>query len=156
MTVLFQTKSPTIMAKLMRDVALTKVQGAAVLGNIGHECCGFLLMQEVHPRGGKGGYGWCQWTGPRRTSFFEFCAANHLSVDSDEGNYTYLLHELRTTQAAALLQLKRHNDLTACVTVFEQYFERAGVPNIPDRVRYAQIAINAFNKIHPQTPAVSS
>lgn len=156
MPVIFQSKAPKIISDLMRDVAVTKIQAGAVTGNIGHECCGFLLMQEVRPRAGKGGYGWCQWTGPRRTSFFEFCAANHLSVDSDEGNYAYLLHELRTTQTAALLQLKRHNDLTACVTIFEQYFERAGVPNIPDRVRYAQIAIDAFNKAHPQAQAVSS
>lgn len=156
MPVLFQTKAPKIIADLRRDLATTKIQSCGIMGNVGRECCGFLLMQEVRPRFGAGGYGWCQWTGPRRASFFAFCAAHGLSVDSDEGNYAYLLHELRTTQAAALMQLKRHNDLTACVTVFEQYFERAGVPNIPDRVRYAEIALAAFDKAYPQTPAVSS
>src|SRR5262249_36370806 len=81
---LCDTKGPKIMADLMRDFGLTDIQAAGILGNIGQECGGFTLWQEAHPLGGgQGGYGWCQWTGPRRTSFFAWCAQQGLSVQSD-------------------------------------------------------------------------
>jgi hypothetical protein len=65
---LFQSKAPRIMHDPVRDLSLTTVQAAGILGNIGHECAGFTLLQEQKPiRGGRGGWGWCQWTGPRRT-----------------------------------------------------------------------------------------
>jgi hypothetical protein len=42
---LFQSKAPRIMHDLMHDLSLTTVQAAGILGNIGHECAGFTLLQ---------------------------------------------------------------------------------------------------------------
>jgi hypothetical protein len=61
----FRAKAPVIMQKLVGELGLRDEQAAGVLGNIGHECMGFQSLQEVKPiRGGEGGWGWCQWTGP--------------------------------------------------------------------------------------------
>jgi hypothetical protein len=145
---LFNAKAPKIVGDLMHDLGLTLNQACGILGNIGRECAGFTLLQEQSPTAGVGGYGWCQWTGPRRRAFFAFCASKHLSVNSDAGNYAYLLHELQTTEAGAITALKRATDLTSCVAAFERAFERAGVPAIADRVTWAKIALDAFTKQH--------
>ena len=68
---------------------------AAILGNIGRETGGFRLMQEVRPRSGRGGLGWLQWTGPRRVDFEQFCQPPNPSTATDEGNYTFMVHEMR-------------------------------------------------------------
>ena len=79
---LFQSKSPGIMIKLMSDFDLDVDASAAVLGNLGHESGGFLLMQEQKPlKGGRGGYGWAQWTGPRRRQFEQWAHEHNLPLD---------------------------------------------------------------------------
>jgi hypothetical protein len=61
-TALFRRKAPDTMLKLMADFDLDAPDAAAILGNIGHECGGFHLMQEVKPavEASRGGFGWCQ------------------------------------------------------------------------------------------------
>ncbi|MBV8338006.1 MAG: hypothetical protein JO358_21770, partial [Alphaproteobacteria bacterium] len=55
------------MNSLVKDLTLTAEQAAGILGNIGWECGLFNHLQEQNPiGGGRGGLGWCQWTGPRR------------------------------------------------------------------------------------------
>jgi hypothetical protein len=72
---MFRQKAPAIMADLMRDFPpLDPLGAAAILGNIGHECDGFRHLQEIHPVAGRGGLGWCQWTGPRRRAFEAWCS----------------------------------------------------------------------------------
>ena len=68
---LFRDKAPGVMRALIADFDLAVGDAAAVLGNLGHECGGFRLMQEQKPTvpGSRGGYGWAQWTGPRRRKF---------------------------------------------------------------------------------------
>ena len=92
---LFRSKAPRVMHDLIRDLGLTTVQAAAILGNIGHECAGFTLLQEQKPlRGGRGGWGWCQWTGSRRTEFEKWAADHGLDFSGDRANYGFLLEEL--------------------------------------------------------------
>jgi hypothetical protein len=142
---IFFTKAPGIMQRLIDDFGLTVIQAAGVLGNIGHECGGFRLMQEVNPiGGGAGGFGWCQWTGPRRTTFMEFCTTNSLAATSDEANYGYLKKELQTTESAAIPALRATATLKDAVRTFEQKFERAGVKNYPRREKWARLALQAF------------
>lgn len=68
---LFRSKAPWIMALLMRDFPWDLDDAASALGNIGHECAGFTALQETKPTvpGSRGGFGWNQWTGPRRRNF---------------------------------------------------------------------------------------
>lgn len=140
---LFRSKAPGIMAKLMQDFQLNKMQAAAILGNIGHECAGFKLLQEQKPRGGRGGWGWCQWTGPRRRDFEAWAAQQGLAPESDEANYGFLKHELETTQSGAIKALKAAPTLADAVRAFEMKFERAAADakHYDRRERYARIAM---------------
>jgi hypothetical protein len=142
---LFQAKSPNVMKKLMSDFDLDVDEAAAVLGNLGHECAGFQLMQEQKPvKGGRGGYGWAQWTGPRRVQFEQWAAQHKLPLDSDDANYGFLKHELSSSEANAIAALRETSTLEDGVRAFEQNFERAGVKHYPSRDHYARLAKDAF------------
>lgn len=143
---LFTDKAPPIMVTLMTDFGLTKVEAAAILGNIGHECGGFQLFQEQKPSvpGSKGGFGWCQWTGSRRTAFEAYCKRNDLDPKSDRANYGWLFTELRGSEKAAIPALKAATGLYNKVVAFEAKFERAGVKHYEYRHDYAVAALAAY------------
>src|SRR4051794_30994903 len=101
-TTLFRQKAPGVMKKLMEEFDLEDFHAAGVLGNLGTECAGFHILHEIGQPEGKGGYGWFQWTGPRRKSFFKWCGEQKLDWQSDEANYGYLSHELRTEYRSAI------------------------------------------------------
>jgi hypothetical protein len=142
----FKEKAPVIMRRLMKDLPLTSYDAAAIVGNAGHECLGFTVMQEIKPvvAGSRGGYGWFQWTGPRRRAFEAYCAHNKLDINSDEANYCFLIHELQTTERRALPALTKAVGLRNKVIAFEDAFERAGVKAYDSRVRWASLALETF------------
>ncbi|WP_156389814.1 phage tail tip lysozyme [Methylobacterium sp. Leaf465] len=148
---LFVRKSPWVMAKLMDDFNLTDFQAAGIVGNIGHECAGFRIMQEVKPRGGRGGYGWCQWTGDRRQRFERECAANGLDSTSDRANYHFLKLELssRPRYADSISAVREAKNLPEAVRIFEKSFEKAGVKHYDRRDRWATIALAPFKRLLP-------
>ena len=142
----FEQKASGVMQNLMQDFALTKEQAAGIVGNIGHETGGMRSMQEVNPvGGGRGGLGWCQWTGPRRVQFEKYCNDNNLDVNSDEANYGYLKQELSTTYKASIAAVKQTSDASSAMQAFEKHYERAGVKNYASRERYANIAMANFD-----------
>jgi uncharacterized protein (TIGR02594 family) len=144
---LFVDLAPKVMTRLAGDFQnLSVVHRAAILGNLGHECGGFKLMQEVAPiGGGAGGLGWAQWTGSRRTLFENWLKSHgDLPVNDFEGNYTFLVEELRTTHSAAITALVRTSDIHSAVVAFEGIFEvaNAAFKHYESRERYAQIALS--------------
>lgn len=148
---LFALKAPWIMELLMRDFALDLDSAAAILGNLGHECGGFTLMQEQKPvvKGSAGGYGWPQWTGPRRRAFEAYCSRNNLDPKEDRANYGWLFVELSTTEKAAIPAVRKATTLAGKVKAFELAFERAGVKHYDSRNAWAARAIAAY-KAAPQ------
>ena len=149
--------APRIMADLMKKLPpLSDMQAAAILGNIGHECAGFHHMREIGANGIAGGYGWCQWTGPRRDSFHRFVDDldkpwNAETWEDYEANLGYLILELTDPHAMAasatgkaLSELRKATKLSAAVQAFEQNFERAGVKHSESRERFAQLALAAM------------
>lgn len=141
----FVTKAPKIVADLMRDFGLSDFQAAGAVGNLGYESGGFELFQEVNPvGGGEGGYGWAQWTGPRRRAYFAWAAERGLDVKSDAANYGFLKHELQTTEATTIPALKRTTTLYDAMLTFETKFERAGVKRYERRMEYAEQALAAY------------
>lgn len=141
----FKAKSPAIMAELMNDFALSDVQAAGILGNIGVECNGFTQMQEVHPAGGgPGGYGWAQWTGPRRTQYMTYCQRNNLDKDSDAANYGFMKSELSTDYKRVITHLKSTQTVVDATTVVLQQYEGAGVPATARRIAWANMALTAY------------
>lgn len=144
---LFTDKAPWVMNLLRADFGLSVDEAAAVLGNIGHECGGFEKFQEQKPavKGSRGGFGWCQWTADRRVAFEAYCKRNNLDPKSDRANYGYLFVELKSTEKNAISALKNAPEgLSSKVAAFERSFERAGVINMPSRMRYANQALAAW------------
>lgn len=144
----FEQRGGWITNQLSVDLGLTLVQAAGMVGNLGFESAGLKTLQEIAPvAGGRGGWGWAQWTGPRRVAFERWATAHHLSFASDEANYGYLLEELRTTQAATVRALKTMKTVEAAVFSVGQTFERPGgttpihLPGNDGRLMYAKRAL---------------
>ena len=146
----FVAKAPAIMERLIADFGLKDFQAAGLLGNIGEECDGFREMQERKPLipGSKGGFGWAQWTGPRRTQFEAFCSAAGLSPFADAANYGFLKEELNTTQTMSLSAIQKATSIAKAVRVFEATFERAkaGLEHFDRRDEWADLALKTFRE----------
>lgn len=152
---LFRKHAPRLMRDLMRDLAWSKLSAAGAAGNAGHESGGFTQLQELNPtvKGSRGGLGWFQWTGPRRRQFEAFLKERGLSAGSYEGNYGFLLHELKGSEKATVQKVSRANTtLYDKVVAFELAFERAGVKHYPGRLRWAEIALEEFEKQAGKVP----
>lgn len=158
---LFKSKVQWVTDKLLDDFPqLSSLDAFAILGNIGHECGGFRLMQEQKPTvaGSRGGFGWCQWTGPRRRSYEAYCKRNNLDPTSDAANYAYLFLELKGlegTEGAAVAKTAAAKGLEAKVIAFEKSFLRAGVKHYDSRILYAKLA-QATYKDNDDEPVLSS
>lgn len=142
----FRAKVPGIAAKLMGDFPIGMIDAAAVLGNLGHECNGFTILQEISPtvKGSRGGYGWPMWTGPRRRAYEAYCRRNKLDPASDKANYAWLFLELKGSEAGAIGKLKAAPDLNAKVVAFERAYLRSGVPHYPSRRSWAREAADVL------------
>lgn len=143
----FERDAPWAMSKLKEDFGFSTLDAAAVIGNAGHESLGFEKMQEIKPvvAGSRGGYGWFQWTGPRRREFEAYCSRNKLDINSREANYAFLWVELNGTEKAAVSKTKNAVGLEAKVKAFEMAFERAGVKHYDKRNEWARKALDAWN-----------
>ncbi len=145
---LFEQKAPGILAALIRDLGMADYQAAGVLGNLGHESGGLADLVQggtMVPSDMSGNaVGWAQWDGVRKRDFLAWCIKQGLDWQSDEANYRYLVLELRTSERAALNALLRTRTLTEATDTFEAKFERAGVPALASRRRWAKKASNAY------------
>lgn len=147
----FRSKAPTIMAQLLRDFPITPLDAAAIVGNAGHESAGFTAFQEFKPTvaGSRGGWGWMQWTGPRRKAFEAYCARNKLDPRSDKANYAWLFLELKGiegTEGAAIKRTVAAKTLDDKVETFEKAFLRAGVKHYDSRKIWANRALDEWRK----------
>jgi hypothetical protein len=141
----FEQKAPAVMSALMEKFGLKDFQAAGVLGNLGHESGGFVYLHEIGQAALQGGYGWGQWTGPRRVEFLNWCSDNHLGWETDAANQGYLIHELSGEYRSTISALLKCTCLSQAVLAFERNYERAGVPAIGDRVVWGQRALNAYH-----------
>ena len=132
--------------RLMKEFHLTDFQAAGVFGNLGHESGGFQHMQELRPISGRGGLGWCQWTGPRRRTFEAYLAKHGLKPSSDEGNFGYLVSELHGIEAGAITALRQAHDLSHATDAFCRHFERPGIVNLSSRLVWANKALVAIRR----------
>lgn len=129
-----------LMADLMRDFGLTAAQAAGVVGNLDHESGGFKTLQEIDPlvEGSRGGFGYAQWTGPRRRAFEAWAAENGLDPTSYEANYGFLKHELTATPEGAVVDKLRSADTPDdAAVIFSKTFLRPGIPHMDSRVARA-------------------
>ncbi len=126
---------------------LEPYQSAGIVGNLGFESVGFTKLHEIGQPKGQGGYGWAQWTGPRRILFLGYAHDNNLDWRSDEANYGYLVLELRKSMRNTISAVRRASSLEAAVWSVGQTFERPGgttsdhLPGFEGRTRYASRAM---------------
>lgn len=153
MSEVFEAKCAVLGPQLMRDLRLTAEQAAGLIGNLGHESAGFLHLQEIGRRHGRGGAGIAMWTGPRRHSFEAWCAQHGVSPASDAGNYGYLLHELKGAYASSVTALQRCATLDQATRSFCNTFERPSVPAMFSRLGYARRALAVLHPGHPASVA---
>ncbi len=142
----FRAKAPKYMNMLMADFELGTMDAAAIMGNLGHESGGLTNFQEDRPTvaGSRGGWGWAQWTGPRRRAFESYCSRNKLDPKSDKANYGWLFVELKGEEKRAIPAVKAVKTLRDKVVAFENTFERSGVKHYDSRMIWAERALDAF------------
>lgn len=153
---LFKSITPNYMAMAMGDFDWLLEDAAACFGNAGHESGGFMLLQEQKPtvQGSRGGFGWYQWTGPRRVAYENYCRRNNLDPSSHGANYKFLFVELKGPESRAVAATRNagwgiedfDERLMAKVKAFELAYERAGIKHYPSRLKYAKMAYNAYSE----------
>ena len=143
----FKAKVPMVVDRLTKEFHLAPVDCFAILGNLGHESAGFEKLQEIKPKvkGSKGGFGWAQWTGPRRVAFEKWCSVGKLDPSSDEANLGFLVLELQTTERNAIIAVTKPGTLYEKVVAFEMAYERAGIKHYDSRFAWAQVAEQVWN-----------
>lgn len=150
MATAFDNLAGRMVADLMRDLDLTAEQAAGIVGNGGAES-GLLAINEKNPTvaGSRGGYGYFQWTGPRRRAFEAWAKEQGLALDSYEANYGFLVHELKTCEKDALRRLRLTKTAKAAAETFEAAYERAGVKAWSTRARFAERALALYRASLP-------
>lgn len=139
--------APQVITRLSRDLQLTPQQAAGIVGQLGHESDGLQAINEYQPAvpGSRGGFGWAQWTGPRRKQFEAFAADRKMDVTDPEANYQYLVHELTNTPESRVVdRLRASPDAQAAGRVFTDQFLRPGVPAYDSRASWTERALNAI------------
>lgn len=152
---IFTDKAKVYVPRLMKDLNITKTQACGIFGNIGGETGGFAALQEKKPTvaGSKGGYGWLQWTGPRRRKYTMWCNSQNLDPASDAANYTYLVKETSTDEVHSLEQLRKTTTIEAATETFMLQNLRPGILNLQGRIDWAKKAEVAQEQV--LTPTVS-
>lgn len=130
-----------LLSDIQRDYGLSAPQAAGVVGNFMHESGGFNSLQEISPLvpGSRGGYGYAQWTGPRRREFEDYVARNNLDPTSYEANYGFLQHELANDPYERRQFDTVRNAQTAeeAARLISQNYLRPGIPHMDSRINYA-------------------
>ena len=131
-----------LLSDLKRDFGLTDEQAAGVVGNLMHESGGFNSLQEVNPTvpGSAGGFGFAQWTGPRRKSFDSYVEKQGLDRNSYDANYGFLKHELENNryERNQFNKVKKAGTAAEAARIVSENYLRAGIPHNASRVRYAE------------------
>lgn len=132
-----------LMRDLMKDYGISKEYAAGIVGNLDYETGGFQFMQEISPlvKGSRGGFGFAQWTGPRRVAFEKWAKENKLDPTSYEANYGFLKHEIAYTREGNFLDdYVDVEDATVAAQIFSDYYLRPSkrFANMQERARRAQ------------------
>jgi len=148
MATAFENLASRVMGDLIFDFGLTPEQAAGVVGNLGAESA-LRAVQEARPIRGRGGFGWAQWTGPRRVAFERWCQDRGLEQTGYAANYGYLKAELSGAIPGfdyrhAITQVKRTTTVKAATETFEANYEKAGVKRMPARIACATRSLALF------------
>jgi hypothetical protein len=152
---IFEDKVRKYNERLKKDFQINDIQACGIWGNLGTETGGFTALQEKNPvvKGSRGGYGWLQWTGPRRRKYEAYCKSKGLDPAADETNYQYFVHETLTDEWKSIQQVRKTTTIEAATETFMLLNLRPGIPHLDNRKRWAARAQAAL-KTSPAKPAV--
>jgi len=154
----WETIGPRLVGDLSKDFQLSPQQAAGAVGQLGQESSGFSTLQETNPliSGSRGGFGYAQWTGPRRKQFEAWSQENGLDPTSYEANYGFLKNELMNTPEGAVLDaLRKAPDAQSAGRIFTDQFLRPGIPHYDSRDAWTQRALAFANSPAQAAGAVS-
>ena len=138
---------------------LKNFQSAGILGNLRQE-------SGVNPKSnqsGGPGRGIAQWSeGGRWEALKKWVAdASHFpdnkprDPESLDGQLAFLWHEMKDVSPwnQTLPEVKAAQTVEQATQAFEESFEKAGIPNMPNRIKYAREVLNKFGGGTASTPA---
>ncbi len=113
-----------VMDNLIKEHHLTPEGAAALVGN-------FVEDSHLHLDGsGDGGFGLAGWMAPQRVELLRaFCAANHLSADTVEGQMAFLIKEMERFNPSLLHELRTTSDTAGAALRYKNEFSRPGLPD---------------------------
>lgn len=122
---------------------LEDFQAAAIVGNLDQETGGFKFMQELDPtvKGSKGGYGFAQWTGPRRKAFETWASQNNLDISSYDANFGFLVHEIQNNDyfIKVMEKLSKTKNIDEATEVFSKGYLKPGIPKMNQRKKKSRL-----------------
>lgn len=122
---------------------LEDFQAAAIVGNLDQETGGFKFMQELDPtvKGSKGGYGFAQWTGPRRKAFETWASQNNLDVNSYDANFGFMVHEIQNSDyfIKVMGKLSKTKNIDEATEVFSKGYLKPGIPKMALRKKKSRL-----------------
>lgn len=122
---------------------LEDFQAAAIVGNLDQETGGFKFMQELNPKvkGSKGGYGFAQWTGPRRKAFEAWSSQNDLDVSSYDANFGFMVHEIQNNDyfIKVMEKLSKTKNIDEATEVFSKGYLKPGIPKMDSRKKKSRL-----------------
>lgn len=139
--------APKVINDLSRDLNITPQAAAGIVGQLGYESEGLQAINERQPvvPGSRGGFGWAQWTGPRRREFESWAGQQGMDINTPEANYGFLVHELKNTPESRVLEkLQGVQDPQQAGRIFTDTFLRPGIPAYDKRASWTEKAMNAI------------
>jgi len=141
----FEQLAPQVIRRLSSDLGITPQQAAGIVGQLGYESAGLQAINEQNPvvPGSRGGFGWAQWSGPRRRQFEAWAADNGMDMNTPEANYGFLKYELTNTpESKVLASIRQAPDAQSAGRIFTDQFLRPGVPAYDRRQSWTEKALN--------------
>jgi hypothetical protein len=139
--------APQTVQRLSNDLNISPQVATGIVGQLGYESAGLQSINEMQPvvPGSRGGYGWAQWTGPRRRQFESWAQQNNMDVADPEANYQFLVYELtQTPEKGVLNKLQGVQDPVQAGKIFTDSYLRPGVPAYDKRASWVEKTINAL------------
>ena len=116
----------------LRERGVPHNHAMGILANMQAESGFDAGIQERHPIAGRGGYGLCQWTGPRRRALERFAAGAGKDIWDLDVQLDYLMSEPDTDHYLD----KNFADPHDATIWFLHHWERPAKPNDTARLRY--------------------
>lgn len=97
-------------------------------------------INEKNPtvKGSRGGFGFMQWTGPRRRQFEAYAGSNKRPLADMDTQLDFLVRELNTTEKSARDKIYAAGSVEDAAKAVSEKFLRPGIPHLGKRVNAAR------------------